>query len=251
MRTTVSWHGRAILANGWATFEGRTGDNRPHAHHALQLAVGMDGEVGIRIADDEVRAPGLLIGADVVHVLLPTAGRLRLLFVDRESQAGRRLSAGCRRGFRVLDARTCAILRALWPADDNPDALQPLLSALACPVCPPRAHSDSAALARVRALVDALPHRERLDLPQAALAAEAALSPSRFAHLFRGMTGLPLRPWLRWLRLQRALRLAATGRSLTEAAHAAGFADAAHLTRTVRRHFGIAPSTLVSLLARR
>lgn len=251
MRTTAPWHGRAILAKGWATFEGRAGDNRPHAHHALQLAVGMDGEVGIQIADEQVRAPGLLIGADVVHALLPTAGRLRLLFVDRESRAGRWLSAGCRRGFRVLDARTCATLRALWPADDRPDALEPLLSALTCPVCSPRMGSDNASLSRVRALVDALPRRVDLNLPQATLAAEASLSPSRFAHLFRGMTGLPLRPWLRWVRLERALRLAGTGLSLTEAAHAAGFADAAHLTRTVRRHFGIAPSTLVGLIARR
>jgi hypothetical protein len=35
------------------------------------------------------------------------------------------------------------------------------------------------------------------------------------------------------------------GRSWTEAAHDAGFADAAHLTRTCRRMIGLAPSMLV------
>lgn len=47
-----------------------------------------------------------------------------------------------------------------------------------------------------------------------------------------------------WLRLQRAVELFAAGTPLTEAAHAAGFADSAHLSRTFRRMFGIAAATL-------
>jgi AraC-like DNA-binding protein len=34
------------------------------------------------------------------------------------------------------------------------------------------------------------------------------------------------------------------GESLSSAAHTAGFADSAHLTRTSRRMFGIAPSAM-------
>lgn len=43
-----------------------------------------------------------------------------------------------------------------------------------------------------------------------------------------------------------ALASLSTGATLTEAAHAAGFADAAHLTRTVRRMMGDAPSVLAA-----
>lgn len=35
-----------------------------------------------------------------------------------------------------------------------------------------------------------------------------------------------------------------SGSSLTEAAHAAGFADSAHFSRTFRRMFGVAPASL-------
>jgi AraC-like DNA-binding protein len=38
--------------------------------------------------------------------------------------------------------------------------------------------------------------------------------------------------------------LAAAGEPLSSAAHQAGFADAAHLSRTSKRMFGISPSTL-------
>jgi AraC-like DNA-binding protein len=72
----------------------------------------------------------------------------------------------------------------------------------------------------------------------------AGLSPSRFAHVFTESMGVPLRPYMRWLRLQRAAREIVSGHSLTHAAHVAGFADAAHLTRTFRRMVGAMPRDL-------
>jgi AraC-like DNA-binding protein len=73
----------------------------------------------------------------------------------------------------------------------------------------------------------------------------AGLSPSRFAHVFSESMGTPLRPYMRWLRLQRAARELVMGRSVTQAAHVAGFSDAAHLTRTFRRTLGATPRELI------
>lgn len=42
-----------------------------------------------------------------------------------------------------------------------------------------------------------------------------------------------------------AIEASMAGRSWTAAAHEAGFADSAHLTRTFRRMFGIGPTALV------
>lgn len=77
------------------------------------------------------------------------------------------------------------------------------------------------------------------------LAAIAGLSSSRFAHVFTESIGIPLRPYLRWLRLQRAAGALATGSTVTQAAYIAGFADAAHLTRTFRRMLGMTPRELI------
>jgi AraC-like DNA-binding protein len=63
-------------------------------------------------------------------------------------------------------------------------------------------------------------------------------------HAFTATVGIPLRPYLRWLKLERAGVAIAAGAPLGEAAHAAGFADAAHMTRTFRRMFGVTPSEL-------
>ncbi|WP_164147767.1 helix-turn-helix domain-containing protein, partial [Stenotrophomonas maltophilia] len=50
------------------------------------------------------------------------------------------------------------------------------------------------------------------------------LSPSRLRHLFVEQTGLAFRTYVLWLRLFRAVQAYSEGLSLTEAAHAAGFA---------------------------
>ena len=53
-----------------------------------------------------------------------------------------------------------------------------------------------------------------------------------------------LRPYVRWRRVLRAWEIVLRGESLSTAAHEAGFADAAHLSRTSNRMFGFPPSAL-------
>jgi AraC-like DNA-binding protein len=104
----------------------------------------------------------------------------------------------------------------------------------------PRVVSDARilrAIAYIKANID-----RPLTLEQ--VAAEAFLSPSRFRHLFVEETGTALRPYILWRRFLRVWELVTVGESLSAAAHAAGFADAAHLTRTSRRTFGFPPSAM-------
>lgn len=62
------------------------------------------------------------------------------------------------------------------------------------------------------------------DIARQALAEIIDLSPSRFSHWFVDQTGLPLRRYRKWLRLTVAINHVAQSASLTDAAHAAGFA---------------------------
>jgi AraC-like DNA-binding protein len=64
-------------------------------------------------------------------------------------------------------------------------------------------------------------------------------------HVFTESVGIPLRPYLLWLRVQRAASALSNGQTVTEAAHLAGFADAPHLTRTFRRTLGTSPRELI------
>lgn len=78
-------------------------------------------------------------------------------------------------------------------------------------------------------------------------AALACLSPSRFRARFDAELGLPFRRYRLWRRMAAVMRTVVAGGSLTEAAHAAGFASSAHLSSTFKGMFGLAVTDLLAL----
>lgn len=96
---------------------------------------------------------------------------------------------------------------------------------------------------RIEHVLDLL-KAEFLASPTAARLAEVAgLSQRWLRQLFTEQLGIPPQRYVLWLRLRHAVYCWTLSRSLTAAAHAAGFADSAHLSRAFRRMFGIRPSS--------
>lgn len=211
-----------------------------HRHHAAQIAFGLDGPVIFENPHTGLhRADMLLISPNTPHSH-PAFGALAFLYLWPESKEwlsfpGREMSGVVSLPFdpRLRSIARCAAtgdaVAALSLVDD-------LIGESASSVL-----SDDALVSRALALI----HRS-LDGPitLAALANSLHRSPSRLAHRFSEATGLPLRRYVLWCRLRTAAEGAMRGASLTEAAHLAGFADSAHLSRTFRAMFGVAPSLL-------
>lgn len=239
------WSGRALMGIGWGLFVGHAGDGKAHAHHAVQVLLAESPQSVWTRAGGQQLYRGVVIGADVEHQLAPTTEPVTLLYVEPHSTTGRRLQCSLAKGLRVLEvAQITAARSALGDAPDNA-AFATCAAAIAQDQDDARAVQvgDSLIQQLIESLPDILPDR----LTAARLATQAGLSESRFLHRFRDHTGLPLRPYLRWRRLLTAMTQVMAGHSLTDAAVSAGFADAAHFTRTFRRHFGIAPRTLLGL----
>ncbi|HYM35464.1 MAG TPA: AraC family transcriptional regulator, partial [Steroidobacteraceae bacterium] len=74
------------------------------------------------------------------------------------------------------------------------------------------------------------------------LADAVGLSYDRMSHFFSESVGLPLRSYQLWQKLHTVTSLLASGRTLTACAHAAGFTDSAHLSRTFLHVYGASPS---------
>ena len=209
-----------------------------HAHHAMHFALALGGSLRARAGGPWMEAAGVLTAPDLPHELDARGTEVLLVFLDPESELGAALAP---EGLRVISAPE----RALLVEDAEPRALvasgawaDRALRALGgrAPAQRRRVHP------RVRKLLRLLPASEAPTLER--LAAAVGLSPGRLMHVFTGSIGIPLRPYLAWLKLQRAAAAIVSGSPLADAAHAAGFADAAHMTRTFRRMFGVTPSQL-------
>ncbi|MCY0993872.1 helix-turn-helix domain-containing protein [Nannocystis sp. ILAH1] len=221
-----------------------------HAHHAMHLVLARVGTLAVTAGDATVRAAGIVTAPDHEHALDARGVDIVLVFFDPESDAGERLRAGLDAPVRAIDAPERDALLADLPADAGPEALHAWGHAaaerLSLETAVPRVIHP-----RVRKLLRALRSAEpEADTSLPALAALAGLSEGRLVHAFRDSVGIPLRPYLLWQKLQRAVVAMATGEPLARAAHSAGFADAAHMSRTFRRMFGMTASELQRNLPR-
>ncbi|MEM6928414.1 MAG: AraC family transcriptional regulator [Myxococcota bacterium] len=218
---------------------GPGGQTTQHVHHGMHLIIALSGEL---LVNGETRASaGVFVPPDVPHAVDGRDAFVLTLVLEPESATGIEASARWGPTLRHWDR---AMVEEWLPASireaPTVDAVESWLSTLVrtgpVPMHP-----------RIRRLLATLRERplNEVDTSARALATEAGLSESRFLHVFRDSTGTPLRRYLLWLRLQRAAGLILTERSLTDAAFAAGFADAAHMSRTFRRLFGVAPSELL------
>jgi AraC-like DNA-binding protein len=214
-----------------------------HAHHAWQLLLALAPGTAMRARASRrgklLEAAGILVAPDAPHAVDARGAEVLIVFVEPRSDVGARLRARAGPDVAPLDAVTVTELRARLAGHASTGAGVPaLLDSLGAPLVEPaRAHP---AIRRVLRHLQGAP--SGTDTSLAALAQVAGLSPGRFMHAFTATVGLPLRPYLLWHKLGRAAQAIAAGESLSAAARLAGFADAAHLTRTFRRMYGTSPS---------
>lgn len=91
----------------------------------------------------------------------------------------------------------------------------------------------------INTLLNRLEHISQEKITLGDVAQAVNLSESRLAHLFKKQTGTPIRRYLLWLKLRRAIKMIIVGSPFTDAAHQSGFADSAHLSQTYRQMFGV------------
>ncbi|WP_336207177.1 helix-turn-helix transcriptional regulator [Nonomuraea sp. LPB2021202275-12-8] len=277
------WRGWCLLRPGLLLYGGTVGRNALHAHHAVQLIVSAEPFTMADAQGERLTTRIAVIPPDTRHAVLTGAREALLAHLDPRSSPGRSLLArsgtGCEASTwspsvtrtRDLPVRGSSAHAVPEPAHTSPrpgqhEGVRPLMFTE-----PPIGHARSAEATTALRVVEVWTGHSAADSIPLHPAVEAAitviptllrrgpvrlrtvadavhLSPSWLAHLFSAHVGIPLRPYVRWLRLQRAIDLVAAGETLTAAAHSAGFTDSPHFTRVFRHTFGNAPSELAAAI---
>ncbi|HEV2530321.1 AraC family transcriptional regulator [Phenylobacterium sp.] len=245
----VSWEGGSLwVVDATQAVTAAPRRTEPHAHHAIQITLGLGGWFRLDAGGADVRGEAVAVAADATHTF-EAEGLLAMLFVEPESRNGRAISKTLF-GQETLAAvppsmlgdfgnRIAANFRG-GSRDDH--VLIELGRGLA-------AHMAGGTVARepdprVRKMIAWAARQLDGPVGLSDVGDVGGLSAHRLRHLFVEQTGLAFRTYLLWLRLTRALENLADGASLTQSAHEAGFADSAHFSRTFKRMFGIAPASL-------
>jgi AraC family transcriptional regulator len=225
-----------------------TGGNALHLHHAVQISLPLTGTVRFRRSQSTewTDYAGAVIAPDLPHAFDAPGRVVANILFEPECAAGRALLARYgNTGIAALPsadvARLVAPLAAAYAADASDDQLIDLAKAAIAElsgIAPRPGAIDPRVLKAIEHI------RGHIDEPISltSVAGAVGLSPGRLRHLFVSETGVSCKAFILWERLNVALALGFGGTSWTEAAHAANFADSAHLSRTCRRMFGMAPT---------
>jgi AraC-like DNA-binding protein len=217
---------------------------KTHRHHMMEIFIALEGKVKIKTEKNECAARYLIVDADIEHHVV-TDTRYFVLLLGSESLFARRLRelylGG--KGICTLPDRMLAGLKTALHSATRPECgikqarllHDRLLGALLGKQKNPPPGIDP----RIEKLIAELPSLPEKKIGIREMAEKVHLSESRLSHLFTKEIGVPVRPYLLWLKLLDALNLIISGTRFTEAAHEAGFSDSSHLSRTFKRMFGL------------
>ncbi|HEY6644277.1 AraC family transcriptional regulator [Povalibacter sp.] len=224
------------------------GSARFHDHHALQISLAFSGTIRFRTRQHDWRSfSAAFVPPHLSHAFEGAAQFTAQVFIEPETLEGRALLTRFARDTIVeLPVDEVALhaneLRTLGLQEASASALQSAARQFVDGLGG-GAQRPSVVDMRIERTIRSLWQSDQpVALGEAA--AKVALSPGRFRHLFVEQTGQSFRSYQLWMRLQRAIEIISSGAAATDAAHSAGFSDAAHLTRTFRKMMGIAPTSV-------
>ncbi|WP_350446978.1 AraC family transcriptional regulator [Pseudomonas solani] len=209
--TESPWQGALWLARDFCLIDGASGDARPHAHYAHQVLLARQAPLQLLVEGEPVSGQAVLVESMREHALSLPGQALVAIYAEPLAFAPQALLALLADAGTDLHALAERLLAAPRPALD----------------------------ARLQRALDEVDELLADKVSAQALASRACLSLSQLERLFGEQIGISVRRLVLWRRLRLALRLALEGQPLTQAAHGAGFADAAHFSRTMRTTFGI------------
>lgn len=223
--TNLRWNGRLRIEGETAWWSGSVGDADVHHHFAAQ-AVFSNRQLSVLDGSGrEISGTFLLIEPNARHQLLP-AGNAEICYVEPSVAFGPP---------DALRGRIIASGAQIVSGGGAQPFWQEWIERRARPPIDKR-------IVRAIAEIERLLAVGTVRLADVCVAGE--LSEGRFRHLFAAQMGLPFQRFILWRRLTAAFEGLLAGATVTDAAHGAGFADAAHFARTIKAMFGIRASDI-------
>ena len=215
-----------------------------HDHHAIQLIIDLNGEFELYSdSKGHEKFKAVLISSDFPHECITGDDTMLILNISPESRVGINLKTGylAGNGYKAIENEFTPgfvkELMSLINAEINEKSIvaatERFLNKLS------GTESPTPIDGRIKLALTLLKKNEWDVITVKDIANSVFISESRLIHLFKQQVGLPIRKYILWLRLVKAIQYSLQNNNITKAAIAAGFSDAPHFNKTLKRMFGL------------
>ena len=230
------WHGLFL-------FIGRGGRSANHSHSMMQIVISPEKKFHIRKNSKEKYQvlSACVIASNTPHQLVMTNRNNSgiILWLDPEHIQIARWRPKCPITKLELSDKTLALLKNTPANCQEAFRFSQIIIKQVIPGSPERGFDERMQVI-FNLIKEQIENQQKISVDN--FANKIGLSSSRLMHLFKVETGMTIRRYILWQRKLTAMKNLVNGSTITEAAHNAGFSDAAHLTRTYREFSGVSPS---------
>lgn len=217
-----------------------------HRHPVLEIYSSCGCHSRVAVEDSIIEGPLIVVGPEVPHAIADVGKCGLAVFVDPLSEQGYSLKDN------ILSDKQYKLIN-----DSHIDAV---VSSLSQNSTENEVHSAAAVVIEILqshiiqrpfsgSVIDAIEliANEEECFDMTVLAEKINLSKSRLAHLFSEQTGVTLKSYLQFKRIERAFRQMAYGHTITEAAYETGFSSSSHIASSSRKLTGMKLRELLNI----
>ena len=239
------------LWEGMFLFIGYGIQTNVHDHHAVQIAVSLDEPFKMRINNGDWKlVTSLIIDSDQSHQCSAERSRIIFISIDPETSLAQRLKEKYFKNISLeipVIERVQSLIDGIKICLNEPENISKLKSVILRFLDQITFSESSNATIddRIQKAISIIKNSLNKKITLKFLSENVFLSQSRLVHLFKEQTGIPVRKYILWSRLNLAAQKIINEKNFTTAAIEAGFSDLAHFSRTFTRMFGMSPSTIL------
>lgn len=220
-----------------------------HKHHAIQLCTNLTIKTVLMCEDHEHKGDIIIVDSDKTHTIQSNNNTL-IILINPETYEGYKI-----RG--LLKEKDCltlnqtstsvkSLIYSILKGDVALDKINILYTDLITEIVGKDLTLEQELDRRIENVISNIKPNELDNISSKDLASKVFLSESRFQHLFKESIGISVTRYLLWVKTITAIKLAISGKNLTDSAIEAGFSDSPHFSKTVKSTFGITPKSIIS-----
>jgi AraC-like DNA-binding protein len=236
-----------VIHNDLSIFYTYGTSKKIHANHCVKIVISQS-PIVVSHHHKKISSKGFILKSDTSHKVAANDGLLISIYIDPETEIGKAVNGFFNHNkiLKIKEQVSDKLLKFFRSSFDQHTTELEIKKFLAKTLVDVDLLDVEHSIdSRIQQVIEQIRFADNFNIKFADLLTSCALSESRLMHLFKKETGITIRKYILWCRLQKATKAITTGTSIKQAAKSSGFTDAPHLTRTFVSMYGIAPSLML------